>query len=568
MGTATAIGFGARGALGAFDALGAPDAASTSPAGAAEVVRAMTLRALWVAPVAFVVVLLATALLALLVVREVDGPWTERARRTLPMRRVTTVFSTFLALLPPSLVYFALQRALPAAERRVVAVAVLGASLLAMELVRVRVEARVHRRSLSIVRWLAFKTTWLPILAPHLLVAFASAALLPHAFTTASCLGALLALAALLVSATGVAWLPLRALGVIRPAPARVLAAVERAAVRVGVRPLAVYVVPTFGVPVANAFALPILRRVAFTDEAVALLDDDELAAIAAHELGHVGEPRAVAWGRSVLAFMLAPIAVAPVVHAALGLPGMLAAFVIAMLATRAYRQWSQRLEARADDVAHAGTHEHEQDPGEAKVYARALERLYERNLAPAVMPGKTGTHPHLYDRLLAAGVTPEYPRPAAPQQRREVTLGALVLSAYAVALGVAFVHGQDAFEREAAQAYAAKAERAVAAGQVRGAVMLYDDATRLSHRDPAIYARAAELSIVVGECTRAQRELTIAMRAPGAAAAKAEIAAALHGLRMCDLPLSHHGNLGADGNDENDENEGAGDEEAAAARP
>jgi hypothetical protein len=28
-------------------------------------------------------------------------------------------------------------------------------------------------------------------------------------------------------------------------------------------------------------------------------------------------------------------------------------------------------------------------------------------------MPGKHLTHPHLYDRMLDAGVTPDFPRPA-----------------------------------------------------------------------------------------------------------------------------------------------------------
>ncbi len=535
MGTTAAVG------LGALDALARAHPLDGPPGAQEEVVRAMTLRALWVAPAAFVAVLLATALLAALVVRDVDDAWTERARRTFPMRRIIAAYSTVLALLPPCLVFFALQRTLPAAERRFVALVVLGAALLAMELVRARVESRVHRRRIGLLRWLAYKTTWLPILAPHLVVAFASAALLPHAFTKASCAAAALALVALLASATGVAWLPLRALGIIRPAPARVLAAVEVASARVGVRPRAVHVVPTFGVPIANAFALPILRHVAFTDEAVALLSDEELAAIATHELGHVGEPRAVAGGRSVLAFMLAPIAIAPVVHAALGLPGMVCAFVVSLLATRAYRRWSQRLETRADDVAH--DHARSADAG---VYARALERLYERNLAPAVMPGKSGTHPHLYDRLLAAGVTPAYPRPAPPQQRRELALGTLVLVSVAGALTLALVHGEGAFEREAARAYAAKAEQGVAdGGRVWGAVLLYDQATRLSHRDPAIYARAAELLVAVGECTRAQDDLSVAVRAPGAAAARPEIAAAMHALRACESPLPRRVDFG-----------------------
>lgn len=42
----------------------------------------------------------------------------------------------------------------------------------------------------------------------------------------------------------------------------------------------------------------------------------------------------------------------------------------------------------------------------------RALTRLYQDNLVPAII-AKKHTHPDLYDRLLAAGVTPDFPKPA-----------------------------------------------------------------------------------------------------------------------------------------------------------
>ena len=32
-------------------------------------------------------------------------------------------------------------------------------------------------------------------------------------------------------------------------------------------------------------------------------------------------------------------------------------------------------------------------------------------------MPGNRAVHPHLYDRMLAAGVTPDFPRPDQPQK-------------------------------------------------------------------------------------------------------------------------------------------------------
>jgi hypothetical protein len=79
---------------------------------------------------------------------------------------------------------------------------------------------------------------------------------------------------------------------------------------------------------------------------------------------------------------------------------------LISTMAPRVYRDISRKLEVRADEMAKAQEH----DPG---TYARALARIYQDNMVPAVTAGR-GTHPHLYDRLVAAGVTPDFPRPAA----------------------------------------------------------------------------------------------------------------------------------------------------------
>jgi hypothetical protein len=62
------------------------------------------------------------------------------------------------------------------------------------------------------------------------------------------------------------------------------------------------------------------------------------------------------------------------------------------------------------------------------------MVKLHESNLVPAVMPGKQ-THPHLYDRLLAAGVQPDFPRPPAPDRTRPL----LATIATAVVAAVAF---------------------------------------------------------------------------------------------------------------------------------
>jgi Zn-dependent protease with chaperone function len=66
----------------------------------------------------------------------------------------------------------------------------------------------------------------------------------------------------------------------------------------------------------------------------------------------------------------------------------------------------ARRMETRADKIA-------VENQADAAVYARALERLYETNQMPAVMPKRASKiHPDLYARILAAGVTPSYPKP------------------------------------------------------------------------------------------------------------------------------------------------------------
>ena len=76
----------------------------------------------------------------------------------------------------------------------------------------------------------------------------------------------------------------------------------------------------------------------------------------------------------------------------------------ITMIVPRLFRKFSRSMERRADKAATA-------NEGDAGTYARALAQLYQDNLVPAV--GARPTHPHLYDRMLAAGVAPDFPRPA-----------------------------------------------------------------------------------------------------------------------------------------------------------
>ena len=137
-------------------------------------------------------------------------------------------------------------------------------------------------------------------------------------------------------------------------------------------------------------------------------LDDDEVVAITAHELGHLAEPQAAYLAR-VAVSSLTEVAVAGIplggsfgLWAGLTPPVLLAGMVV-------MQRVGRRMEERSDSLSR----EHEGVSQE--VYSRALEKLYKANLTPVVLRGRRHVPPHLYDRLIASGTTPDYPRPAPP---------------------------------------------------------------------------------------------------------------------------------------------------------
>jgi len=159
----------------------------------------------------------------------------------------------------------------------------------------------------------------------------------------------------------------------------------------------------------SNALAMPLTRTLLVSERLLATCSDAEVAAICAHEFAHLAESRGVLVVRFFGALAMYPyLFFRPALahFEGFGILGMtLASLAIATILGKV----SRRMETRADTFASA------QEGESAQVYARALARLYEVNQMPAVMPGKRQIHPHLYDRLLAAGVTPDFPRPKAP---------------------------------------------------------------------------------------------------------------------------------------------------------
>jgi Zn-dependent protease with chaperone function len=160
--------------------------------------------------------------------------------------------------------------------------------------------------------------------------------------------------------------------------------------------------------PFAMAYAFPFRKELVFSQGLLDRCDRAELNAISLHELAHLSEDRQMLAKRLLISFIFYPfIFIRPVLRS-WDLWGLAAIYFFFLLFIILARRVGRKGEVRADHIAAT----HELNEG---TYARALEKVYEVNQMPAVMRGKRLTHPHLYDRMLAAGVTPDFPRPNPP---------------------------------------------------------------------------------------------------------------------------------------------------------
>lgn len=173
----------------------------------------------------------------------------------------------------------------------------------------------------------------------------------------------------------------------------------------------------------ANAFALPFARAILVTEKARTLFSPDEMKAVLGHELAHLSEDRTTRLTR-----LLTPLLYIPLIKLLLiflgspekGLP-FLALCPVILAGFTFLKRRRRRMEIRADVL---GSWMHE----DKSIYARALVKLYQANEMPAVMPRKRMPHPHLYDRMLVAGITPDFPRPDRPA-RWGSWLGSLIVA-------------------------------------------------------------------------------------------------------------------------------------------
>lgn len=211
----------------------------------------------------------------------------------------------------------------------------------------------------------------------------------------------------------------LRWVNILRPAGARLHGIVDVVAGRMRIQPGTTWEISSV---LANAAALPTTRELFFTSRLLELCTDEEVAGICAHELAHLSESKVVRVGRLLGSLMFCPLLFLKPCAIHFGVSGVAVLELVLILMMFFYRWLSRRMEKRADALA-------AKEQVSDGVYARALEKLYQANQMPAVMTGNRRTHPHLYDRMLAAGITPDYPRPAPP--------GRITLAGWLIIIGI-----------------------------------------------------------------------------------------------------------------------------------
>lgn len=329
--------------------------------------------------------------------KSIGAHWTERARLLWPARRVLvgTCIACLIAAMPlPEVLGHR-------GDSTACYVAAIVGYLLGSFFSSREIEPRY-----TFPRWL-YETFW------QVLVQFGMLAIfiwllhtMPEAMEPRDWLRFALGTLAVIVILTGV-WLPVLYLfRKARTSPdLRLERLVDEMALKTGIKPRRVYYGES---PLARAAALIYLRSLVFTSRVLEVLTDDELRSIILHELAHLREPLLPRLSRLIptLALMLITL-VRPVMHQ-FETGGLFGLILVMVMLLKLAQRIARRMEHHADDAAIQGS----LDPA---VYARALEKLYEVNQMPAVMRGNKMIHPHLYDRMLAAGVTPDYPRPQPP---------------------------------------------------------------------------------------------------------------------------------------------------------
>lgn len=260
-----------------------------------------------------------------------------------------------------------------------------------------------------------------------------------------------------------------------------------------------------------TALAYPLQRMVVFSERLLEGLDEREKRGILRHELAHLAEPARVVLLTLPSCILVLVLAWARPLVACVGFVGWGGLVLANLLVMRWTRGRLHGLEERADVQ---GARE------EGSTYARAVEKVYRMQLQPAAMSGKQ-THPSLYDRMLAAGVQPDYQRPAPPSVL-PVWIFPFLACVASVSIGVAYWRRSDAerdesyalaFSEHLARPLADRAYREFEAGRSTEALTLYRAASSLEPEDPWYAALLSLRLSSLQRCEEARNELERAQR-------------------------------------------------------
>jgi hypothetical protein len=378
------------------------------------------------------------ALIVLPPARSSQMPWWERARRTYSARLAPaiTVFVLLQILCPTTAFYFAIVGFRPPIPWFVGAclTPILGPMMIAMVFAWLATP-----RNRPIWYWLVGCISAMLFRFPNTII-YSSAAvalyLLPHDLPTVVMVLILAAAGMAFAAWGGGIWLA-RAIGLARPALPRAALAADWAGERVGIRAAKVYELLW---PQVRVDAFIFSRYLVVTDSAATQLSDDELFALSVREITFFRQRWLAGTLRifdsAVIFFMLACTAIGSVIGGHALLIGSATGFGTVLLVRPFYR----RAQLKADALAATAVID-------AASALLALARQFELNLQPIVAVSNRSPDAHLYDRLVAAGIPPPFPRPAPPSRGRialsiAAAAGTCVILSIAFLIGMAFVVG------------------------------------------------------------------------------------------------------------------------------
>jgi Zn-dependent protease with chaperone function len=253
-------------------------------------------------PLAFAISFLVASLASIISgwpLRRAAGlPWMERARLAYPARIPVRQMCLLLILISTFFVSYFGGQLCPISNGLLailMGLASYGGSAIAFFFG----ERRIRQGRYTFAEWISGLLLYWLLFAPLLLMALIFIPLMPRTFDVNTIFLFAAAVATIMFFGVGGGLFIARILGLMNPAPQHVRDLVEEVSRGMGVHVRSVYLM---SLPVAQAVALPLLKCVAFTPKTLDILNDDELSAVCAHELGHLSESWFMLAGR--LAFL------------------------------------------------------------------------------------------------------------------------------------------------------------------------------------------------------------------------------------------------------------------------